>query len=72
MINFVCFEQKFREIMRELQGAIIVGSLFQCILGSTGLMSLLLRLILQSLKKQQQFLRIIIVLLIICFFLQIY
>ncbi|KAG2243037.1 hypothetical protein Bca52824_095122 [Brassica carinata] len=36
---------KFREIMRELQGAIIVGSLFQCILGSTGLMSLLLRFI---------------------------
>ncbi|KAG2240555.1 hypothetical protein Bca52824_090697 [Brassica carinata] len=28
-----------------LQGAIIVGSLFQCILGSTGLMSLLLRFI---------------------------
>ncbi|KAL0872309.1 hypothetical protein Bca101_022014 [Brassica carinata] len=38
-------EHKFREIMRELQGAIIVGSLFQCILGSTGLMSLLLRFI---------------------------
>ncbi|KAL0686613.1 hypothetical protein Bca4012_086290 [Brassica carinata] len=38
-------EHKFREIMRELQGAIIVGSLFQCILGSTGLMSLILRFI---------------------------
>lgn len=38
-------DHKFREIMRELQGAIIVGSLFQCILGSTGLMSLLLRFI---------------------------
>ncbi|KAF8109623.1 hypothetical protein N665_0094s0088 [Sinapis alba] len=38
-------EHKFREIMRELQGAIIIGSLFQCILGSTGLMSLLLRFI---------------------------
>lgn len=29
--------------MRELQGAIIVGSTFQCILGFSGLMSLLLR-----------------------------
>jgi len=29
--------------MRELQGAIIVGSVFQCILGLSGLMSLLLR-----------------------------
>ncbi|KAJ0097626.1 hypothetical protein Patl1_28335 [Pistacia atlantica] len=37
--------QKFRHIMRELQGAIIVGSIFQSILGFTGLMSLLLRLI---------------------------
>ncbi|XP_058081935.1 nucleobase-ascorbate transporter 11 [Magnolia sinica] len=36
---------KFRHTMRELQGAIIVGSIFQCILGYTGLMSLLLRLI---------------------------
>ncbi|KAF5747321.1 putative purine permease [Tripterygium wilfordii] len=36
---------KFRHIMRELQGAIIVGSIFQCILGFTGLMSLILRLI---------------------------
>ncbi|KAK2407967.1 nucleobase-ascorbate transporter [Trifolium repens] len=34
---------KFRHIMRELQGAIIVGSIFQCILGLSGLMSLLLR-----------------------------
>ncbi|GAA0174011.1 transporter [Lithospermum erythrorhizon] len=38
-------EHKFKHIMRELQGAIIVGSLFQCILGFTGLMSLILRLI---------------------------
>ncbi|KAF2285284.1 hypothetical protein GH714_042326 [Hevea brasiliensis] len=38
-------EHKFRHIMRELQGAIIVGSIFQSILGFTGLMSLLLRLI---------------------------
>ncbi|KAJ0040145.1 hypothetical protein Pint_27698 [Pistacia integerrima] len=37
--------QKFRHIMRELQGAIIVGSIFQSILGFTGLMTLLLRLI---------------------------
>lgn len=36
---------KFRHIMRELQGAIIVGSTFQCILGFSGLMSLLLRII---------------------------
>ncbi|KAJ6739915.1 XANTHINE-URACIL / VITAMIN C PERMEASE FAMILY MEMBER [Salix purpurea] len=38
-------EHKFRHIMRELQGAIIVGSLFQSVLGFTGFMSLLLRLI---------------------------
>ncbi|XP_050872356.1 nucleobase-ascorbate transporter 11 isoform X2 [Lathyrus oleraceus] len=36
---------KFRHIMRELQGAIIVGSIFQCILGFSGLMSILLRVI---------------------------
>ncbi|CAI0474314.1 unnamed protein product [Linum tenue] len=36
-------EHKFRHIMRELQGAIIVGSVFQSLLGFTGLMSLLLR-----------------------------
>ncbi|KAG1362139.1 nucleobase-ascorbate transporter 11 [Cocos nucifera] len=36
---------KFKHIMRELQGAIIVGSIFQTILGYSGLMSLLLRLI---------------------------
>ncbi|MBA0589288.1 hypothetical protein Gorai_018044 [Gossypium raimondii] len=36
-------EHKFRHIMRELQGAIIVGSIFQSILGFSGLMSLLLR-----------------------------
>lgn len=29
--------------MRELQGAIIVGSIFQSVLGFSGLMSLLLR-----------------------------
>ncbi|CAH2076110.1 unnamed protein product [Thlaspi arvense] len=38
-------EHKFRDIMRELQGAIIVGSLFQCVLGFSGLMSILLRFI---------------------------
>lgn len=38
-------EHKFRHIMRELQGAIIVGSIFQCILGFSGLTSILLRLI---------------------------
>lgn len=35
--------QNFRHIMKELQGAIIVGSTFQAILGYTGLMSLFLR-----------------------------
>lgn len=38
-------EHKFRHIMRELQGAIIVASVIQSILGFSGLMSLLLRLI---------------------------
>ncbi|KAJ1254373.1 hypothetical protein BS78_02G282100 [Paspalum vaginatum] len=38
-------ENKFKHIMRELQGAILVGSVFQIILGYTGLMSLFLRLI---------------------------
>ncbi|XWS29599.1 hypothetical protein CRYUN_Cryun24cG0042700 [Craigia yunnanensis] len=38
-------EHKFRHILRELQGAIIVGSVFQSILGFSGLMSILLRLI---------------------------
>ncbi|KAJ0970591.1 hypothetical protein J5N97_018550 [Dioscorea zingiberensis] len=38
-------ENKFRHIMRELQGAIIIGSVFQTILGYSGLMSLFLRLI---------------------------
>nr|XP_043633864.1 nucleobase-ascorbate transporter 11 isoform X2 [Erigeron canadensis] len=38
-------ENKFRHIMRELQGAIIVSSIIQCILGFSGLMSLFLRLI---------------------------
>ncbi|KAL6012612.1 hypothetical protein ACLOJK_003101 [Asimina triloba] len=36
-------ENKFKHTMRELQGAIIVGSIFQSVLGYTGLMSLLLR-----------------------------
>ncbi|XP_062178325.1 nucleobase-ascorbate transporter 11 [Alnus glutinosa] len=38
-------EHKFRHIMRELQGAIIVGSIFQSFLGFSGLMSVFLRLI---------------------------
>ncbi|CAL9101542.1 unnamed protein product [Musa acuminata var. zebrina] len=38
-------ENKFKHIMRELQGAILVGSVFQAVLGYSGLMSLLLRLI---------------------------
>lgn len=38
-------EHRFRHIMRELQGAIIVGSIFQSFLGFTGLISLLIRLI---------------------------
>ncbi|KAL5670390.1 hypothetical protein ACJX0J_022611, partial [Zea mays] len=36
---------KFKHIMRELQGAILVGSVFQIILGYTGLISLFMRLI---------------------------
>ncbi|XP_008786258.2 nucleobase-ascorbate transporter 11-like [Phoenix dactylifera] len=36
-------QNKFKHVMRELQGAIIVGSVFQTILGYSGLMSLLLR-----------------------------
>ncbi|KAL3524932.1 hypothetical protein ACH5RR_013304 [Cinchona calisaya] len=38
-------EHRFRHIMREIQGAIIVGSIFQSILGFSGIMSFLLRLI---------------------------
>ncbi|RLM84660.1 uncharacterized protein C2845_PM04G25000 [Panicum miliaceum] len=38
-------DNKFKHIMRELQGAILVGSVFQIMLGYTGLMSLFLRLI---------------------------
>lgn len=38
-------ENKFRHIMKELQGAIIIGSAFQTFLGYTGLMSLLVRFI---------------------------
>lgn len=37
--------QNFKHIMKELQGAIIIGSAFQTILGYSGLMSLFLRLI---------------------------
>ncbi|XP_054814437.1 nucleobase-ascorbate transporter 12-like isoform X1 [Prosopis cineraria] len=36
---------KFKHIMKELQGAIIIGSAFQALLGYTGLMSFLARLI---------------------------
>ncbi|KAK7404821.1 hypothetical protein VNO78_05802 [Psophocarpus tetragonolobus] len=36
---------KFKHIMKELQGAIIIGSAFKALLGYTGLMSLLVRLI---------------------------
>lgn len=35
--------QKFKHIMKELQGAIIIGSAFQAILGYSGLMSVLVR-----------------------------
>ncbi|KAG2645421.1 hypothetical protein PVAP13_2KG442000 [Panicum virgatum] len=38
-------DNKFKHVMRELQGAILVGSVFQILLGYTGLMSLFLRLI---------------------------
>ncbi|KAL2331957.1 hypothetical protein Fmac_019538 [Flemingia macrophylla] len=38
-------ENKFKHIMKELQGAIIIGSAFQTFLGYSGLMSLLVRLI---------------------------
>ncbi|PON84736.1 Xanthine/uracil/vitamin C permease [Trema orientale] len=38
-------DHKFRHIMRELQGAIIIGSIFQSFLGFSGLMSLFLRFI---------------------------
>ncbi|XP_028788624.1 nucleobase-ascorbate transporter 12 [Neltuma alba] len=38
-------ENKFKHIMKELQGAIIIGSAFQALLGYTGLMTLLARLI---------------------------
>ncbi|KAJ7981120.1 Nucleobase-ascorbate transporter [Quillaja saponaria] len=36
---------KFKHVMKELQGAIIIGSTFQTILGYSGLMSVLLRFI---------------------------
>lgn len=35
--------QNFKHIMKELQGAIIIGSAFQAILGYSGLMSIFLR-----------------------------
>lgn len=35
--------QKFKHIMKELQGAVIIGSAFQAILGYSGLMSVLVR-----------------------------
>lgn len=35
--------QNFKHIMKELQGAIIIASAFQAILGYSGLMSVLLR-----------------------------
>ncbi|KAG6497585.1 hypothetical protein ZIOFF_045486 [Zingiber officinale] len=35
---------KFKHIIRELQVAVVVGSVFQAVLGYSGLMSLLLRL----------------------------
>ncbi|KAE9616731.1 hypothetical protein Lal_00034077 [Lupinus albus] len=38
-------ENKFKHIMRELQGAIIIGSSFQALLGYSGIMSLFVRLI---------------------------
>lgn len=38
-------EHRFRHTMREIQGAIIVGSIFQSVMGFSGLMSLLLRFI---------------------------
>ncbi|KAG6501560.1 hypothetical protein ZIOFF_041441 [Zingiber officinale] len=38
-------ENKFKHIMRELQGAVVVGSVFQAVLGYSGLMSLLLRML---------------------------
>eukprot|EP01018_Ginkgo_biloba_P016663 Gb_16665 [translate_table: standard] len=38
-------ENRFKHIMKELQGAVIIASAFQSLLGYTGLMSLLLRLI---------------------------
>uniref|UniRef100_A0A453BIJ9 Nucleobase-ascorbate transporter 11 n=1 Tax=Aegilops tauschii subsp. strangulata TaxID=200361 RepID=A0A453BIJ9_AEGTS len=44
-------EDKFKHIMRELQGAILVGSVFQIILGYSGLMSLLLRYVKKVIMK---------------------
>lgn len=41
--------QKFKHIMKELQGAIIIASAFQAILGYSGLMSILLRYVPASL-----------------------
>ncbi|CAN8247163.1 unnamed protein product [Cochlearia groenlandica] len=38
-------KNNFKHIMRQLQGAIIIGSAFQAVLGYSGLMSLILRLV---------------------------
>jgi hypothetical protein len=39
----LCDLQRFKVTMRELQGAIIISSLFQALLGYSGLFSILLR-----------------------------
>lgn len=44
MLNGILLtHQNFKHIMKELQGAVIIGSAFQALLGYTGLMSLFLR-----------------------------
>lgn len=44
VINFLISNvQNFKHIMKELQGAIIIGSAFQAILGYSGLMTILLK-----------------------------
>jgi len=46
MLNLISFceqLQNFKHIMKELQGAIIVGAAFQAFLGYSGLMSWLVR-----------------------------
>ena len=42
-LRYLCMLQNFKHIMKELQGAIIISSVFQAILGYSGLMTLLLR-----------------------------